>query len=390
MDGRWLVAPAVAWLALLGPWSCSDDSGSSRICEPGATQRCVCPAGDGAQTCDADGTRWGTCECTGADADADVPGEADTAADADADTGEDVIADGDATPTCGAGAVTATVQQITEGTVGPGTVVRLEGVVAMSQQFLVSRNSTTNSCLWGVFVSAPGLATTAANTGLLVTSYGVLATVPDGGTSAYCPVRSVDPTGSAIPDDVQPGDVLDVIGEADYFLLDNCATEPGGTTVPQRQLSQVCSVVVTGTVAVPAPAVVPPADVARLAAQTDTAFHDQWGGVKVRLTGVGADVPASPTTCTMGGNSVVGNYGIITLASSSIPVSPKLYYVGYLRSEPCHAYPEFCTAGASYSWTAIDGFHYLDFCTWGLAPNDKCAEFDPRSADCTSSSCAPY
>jgi hypothetical protein len=201
----------------------------------------------------------------------------------------------------------------------------------------------------------------------------------------------VDPTGSAIPDDVQPGDVLDLVGETDYVLLDNCATEPGGTTVPQRQLSQACSVVKIGTAAVPAPAVVPPADLARLASQTDTAFHDQWGGAKVRLEGVAAEVPASPTTCTMGGNSVVGEYGIITLTPSGIQVSNKLYYVGYFaRSEPCHASPEFCTSGAPYSWVSIDGFHYLNYCTWGLAPNDKCADFNPRSVDCTSSSCAPY
>jgi hypothetical protein len=378
----------MAWLALLGPWSCSDDSGSSRICEPGATQRCVCPVGDGAQTCAADGTRWGTCECTGADADADVPAEADTAA--DADTADDTIADGDAAPTCGAGAVTATVQQITQGTVAPGTVVRLQGVVAMSQQFLISRNSVTSSCLWGVFVSAPGLTTTAANTGLLVTSYGFLATVPDGGSAAYCPVRSVDPTGSAIPDDVQPGDVLDVIGEADYVLLDNCATEPGGTTVPQRQVSQACSVERTGTASIPAPYVTRPADQAALASQTDTAIHDQWGGVKVRLAGVAADVPASPTTCTMGGNSVVGEYGNITLATSGLEVGDKLYYVGFLHSAACHATPEFCTAGASYSWTTIDGFHYLNFCTWGLQPNDKCADFNPPSTDCPAATCAPY
>jgi hypothetical protein len=101
--------------------------------------------------------------------------------------------------------------------------------------------------------------------------------------------------------------------------------------------------------------------------------------------------PPSPTTCTSGGASVVGAYGIITLAMSGIEVGEKLYYIGSLASaNACRAAPVFCSHGAAYAWTAIDGFHYLDYCTWSLEPNDKCADFNPRSEDCSSSSCAPY
>lgn len=38
--------------------------GAERVCAPGSTQACVCTGnGSGAQTCAADGARWGGCEC---------------------------------------------------------------------------------------------------------------------------------------------------------------------------------------------------------------------------------------------------------------------------------------------------------------------------------------
>jgi len=43
---------------------CCSDPDPATICDPGATQRCVCPdASDGAQVCADDGTRWGSCVC---------------------------------------------------------------------------------------------------------------------------------------------------------------------------------------------------------------------------------------------------------------------------------------------------------------------------------------
>lgn len=35
----------------------------SRVCDPGETQSCYCPGGEGAQTCYADGSAWGVCSC---------------------------------------------------------------------------------------------------------------------------------------------------------------------------------------------------------------------------------------------------------------------------------------------------------------------------------------
>jgi hypothetical protein len=61
------------------------ESESDSLCEPGATQACVCFSGaEGAQICAADGQRWEACQC-----------ESDGDADIDDDSGEEDIEDGD-------------------------------------------------------------------------------------------------------------------------------------------------------------------------------------------------------------------------------------------------------------------------------------------------------
>lgn len=290
--------------------------------------------------------------------------------------------------TCGYNAVDATVQEVTAGTVGTGVSVRLTGVVAMSRKFLVTKSSSGN-CLWGVFVSAPGLTTTAPNTGVLAASYGFPAEVAEGGTEDYCPVIELgEPGGDAFPDDVGPGDVLDIVGETDYFLLTNYCTNAGDSQVPARQVAQVCSVNRTSTGGpTPAAALLTGADVAALGSPTDTAFHDQWGGVKVRIEGVSAEPSGnSIDDCTGGDVTVVGDYGVITLnEGDGLGVGNDIYYQGLLRSldYTCRSGPLLCTPPATtYDFTSIEGFNYLAFCTWTLQPNDKCTDFAPQSGDC--------
>lgn len=57
MSSTWKAA-CVALITVAG---CS---GADRVCDPGATQECVCPGGgSGAQTCGGDGMSWLGCEC---------------------------------------------------------------------------------------------------------------------------------------------------------------------------------------------------------------------------------------------------------------------------------------------------------------------------------------
>lgn len=295
-------------------------------------------------------------------------------------SGNTSSASGGGDPTCGDGAVDATISEITKGDIGPGIDVKVSGVVAMSQKFLVSKSST-GSCLWGVFLSAPDLTTTEAYSGILALSYGFQAEIPEGGDKAYCPRLGIDPAGDKLPDDVQPGDVLTLIGETDNFLLSNCAGEENGSEVPQRQLSKVCSAEKTGTAAVPAAAVISGDEVEDLSSAVKADFHDKWGGVKVAIE----DVSAAPVD----GESVLGDFGIITL-DEGLEVGDKLYYRGYFADDVCKEGPVFTTSEESFTWNTIEGFSYLNYCTWGLQPNDKCSDFDPQSADCEAETCAPY
>jgi hypothetical protein len=129
----------------------------------------------------------------------------------------------------------------------------------------------------------------------------------------------------------------------------------------------------TGTAPVPAAHVMTGADLASLTSTTDSAFHDTWGGVKVRVE----NAAVQPQ-----GGAVVGMYGIINVAPG-IPFGDKLYYRGYSDS-PCHAGPVY--SDPTMTFASIEGFHYLDFCSWGLAIADKCADLDPSSEDCAAAS----
>jgi len=271
----------------------------------------------------------------------------------------------------------ATIEEITTGVTGVDQKVTLRDVVVMSQKFLVSKSKNTGSCLWGVFVSAPNLSETAANTGLIILSYGTPAAIPEGETVAYCPKLGQDPTGDTIPDDVAPGDVLTVIGTNQVFpTAPTCTGDNPPNEVGMRQLSSVCSATRTGTAAVPAPHVLTAAEATSISSNTDKAFHDAWGGVKVRVQDVGV-TPAE--------DLVVGDFGVITL-DNGIPVGDKVYYRPYSNNE-CHEGPVFSDTAVVFDH--VDGFHYLNFCSWGIEPNDKCSDFAPASEDCAGATTCP-
>ncbi len=74
-----VLAGAFFLVALIAIWSCRPT-----VCEPGSTQLCVCPGElEGAQECDQDGTRWGSCDCLEGDDDDSVPDDDDVQPDDD-------------------------------------------------------------------------------------------------------------------------------------------------------------------------------------------------------------------------------------------------------------------------------------------------------------------
>jgi len=286
--------------------------------------------------------------------------------------------------------ISATIADITGATVGSGVQVTVTGVVAMSQKFLVDKSSK-GSCLWGLFVSAPGLTTTAPGSGLLVLSYGTDATVSASTGKSFCPELGTDPIGDKLPDATKPGDVLTLSGKAADFLLTNCATQVGGTMIGQFQISNVCAATKTGTAAVPAPAKLSAADLASLAGQTDKTFYDKWGGVKVEIDSVTAvNAAATGGGGAGGGGSAAGkledSFGNIVL-DNGLQLPDKIYYQGYNTADLCHAGPTF--VGSSVPFASIAGFPTVNFCTWNLYVDNKCADFDPASPDCTAGTMCP-
>lgn len=281
------------------------------------------------------------------------------------------------------------IRDITTGKIGPGIMVKATGVVATSQTFFVSKGGS-GSCLWGVFVSEPGLAETAPNTGILVLAYGTNAATPgDGGGAARCPLLGLEPTGSKIPDDLKPGDVLDVEGKSDAFVLGSCGAKPNETKLKQFQISQSTSVTKTGTAPVPKAHLITVDQMKQIASQTDKAFYDQWGGVKVRIENV-TSTPQTVNDADAGMvPSVVDGFGNMLMANTNLQVGDKLYF----RKEQKDA--NFCYSAPVYdptsTFTSIEGIVYLNFCTWGVVPNDKCADIAPPSpsaTDCNGSATA--
>ncbi|WP_438019637.1 hypothetical protein WMF18_11435 [Sorangium sp. So ce315] len=296
----------------------------------------------------------------------------------------------------------ATIEEITTGVVPRDTVVELKGVVAMSQKFFVDL-TRSGACLWGVFVSSPNLTETAANTGILAVSRSEALTDEDG--DVVCPRLEGASAGDPFPDDVAPGDVLDIVGETTYFssslcsdacgdlncdaesdppeTADTCRQDCGASreliaqsAVGQYQVEWIKSVTRTGHVDPPTPHVLTADEVLKLSSPTEAEFFHAWGGVKVRIEG-----PLDPVlrTNSMGEDVVVGSYGNIHLEGGPVQVGDKIYYVGGAQGA-CHKGPIYSDVNVVFN--RVDGFLYNNFCIWSLQPANKCADIDPPSEDC--------
>jgi hypothetical protein len=274
-----------------------------------------------------------------------------------------------------------TIPQITDPT-APGfvnsTQVQLKGLVATSIKFEVSKSSS-GECLWGVFLSTPGLATATPHSAILAVNDGTQATAMDGGGKAYCPtIQANQPAGDLFPDDTLPGDVFDVVGLAGSYGPSSCgapdASAPNNSDVGQYQLSKLSTVTrISRGAPVPAPYVLSASDAMTLSAGQDSTFLGAWGGAQVTVQNV---------TALQQQGSLFDSYGHMLL-NNGLQVGDKLYYVGYVEAtDICYAGPYFSSTMPTF--TSITGFAYLDFCTWGIDPSDKCHAFVPPSDDCES------
>jgi hypothetical protein len=261
----------------------------------------------------------------------------------------------------------ATVQDVDQGSIAAKTYVKLTGIVATSQKFLVSQSKTTGSCLWGVFVSAP-VATAVAYSGLMIISYGDDATTTDSGTAGKCKTGT-----DAIPDDIKPGDVFNAIGQVTPYAPSACT---GTAQQMQVRVGQSCKINVSSHTTPPAPATLDTTTADAIAAGTDTTTLSKWGGVLMRLSNVDANAVDGGTS------GIVGPYGVITFQQTALEGHDTIFYDDLSGAGPKTSSKAWQYATATH-FNHMDGIIYLDYCTWSLSPRNKCTDIDPASDDCS-------
>lgn len=265
--------------------------------------------------------------------------------------------------------VQATVQGIAQGAFVPHTFIRLTHVAATSRKFLVEHDRQWGACLWGVFVSAPNVRTATVRTGLLLVSYG-----DNSSPGTLDPCKSGT---DAIPDNVEAGDVLDVIGEVLTYAPLAC---PATAQQMMVRLPNHCPVQMLGAITPPAPAVLDANTADEIARGTNSDLLKEWGGVLVRLE----DVDAS----SVDGGGILSPSGAIAFQQTSLEAHDAIF-VNDLSGPG----PEAVTKAWSYSgathFSYVQGFVYLDSCTWSICPRNRCTDVDPPSTDCVMSDGGP-
>jgi hypothetical protein len=269
------------------------------------------------------------------------------------------------------------------------TKIVLKGVVATSQKFLVSQSKTSGACIWGVFVSAPGLDAVTEYSGIEVTAKGQPAVTDGSGNLGPCPTGA---DGGPIPDDIQPGDQIDLTAYVTEFPFadfkkTNCTDKGVTLNYAQRQLEvsekiAQCLAVTKGGGKIPAPKEFSDAtEIGQLADGQNTGdINRKWGASLIKLVG-----PFTPTQPNPGdyGNAMdaVSKFGDIAVTQHSLLVNNTVFYTDLSGGGPKdgskkYAYP------ISTSFTSFTGIHFLDFCTWSLSIRTNCGDIDPKAADC--------
>lgn len=273
------------------------------------------------------------------------------------DTGGGGGSDGGGGPVCPSTVKTGSIESFrdpasaTKAIVNDG--IKLTGVIATSIKYR-TRNpkKAGDSCQFAVFV-ADANATFKPFSGIQILAYGDNAVATDSG-GATCPTGT-DP----IPDDIKPGDKIDLTGT--YTEFGPTATTCGAGTPPvappipdkQPQIFKVCALTRTGTGTLPEPADVTPAQVeTRLpdAGVAGGAEPWKWAGGLVRIKDVTSDSAL--------------DFGAFKVKGSTLEVTDTIYYRGAATAP---------TVKAGDTFTSVTGVMLLDFCTWSLAPS-KCTD----------------
>lgn len=264
--------------------------------------------------------------------------------------------DGEVAEGCGAERVT--LDEIHSGRVRDSVAVAVGPLVASSQKFLVSE-AKSGSCLWGAFAADPGR--NGAGSGVFLVSYG----------APHAETEACTPGSDGLPDDLRPGDSLQVEGRLDEYAPAAC---DGTAPAPQLRIDAACPARRGAPADPPEAVVIEPELANRLAAGKDAQLLREWSGALVRLDHVSALQDADD-------GDAVFPFGVIRLQQSTLEVHSRLYYFdlseGGPRDPSKAPHYRFPTVLAS-----VTGVVFLDYCTWVLAPRDRCADLSPPSEGC--------
>lgn len=259
-------------------------------------------------------------------------------------------------PGCDAEAVT--LAEVHSGRVRPGIPIKLSGLVASSQKFLVSE-AKSGACLWGAFVADAEL--TGAGSGLLLVSFG-----SEHGAGEPCVAGS-----DALPSDLRPGDKLEVEGTLDEYAPTTC---PDVAPAPQLRVDTACPLTRAGSVTPPRAASIDFALADQLAAGDDRDLLRAWSGALVRLDGALAEQDPAD-------GDAVFPFGVLKLVETELEVHSRLYFFDLAGAGPrdpskvpAYGYPA--------AFDRLTGVVFLDYCTWSLAPRDRCGDLSPGSENC--------
>jgi hypothetical protein len=265
----------------------------------------------------------------------------------------------------GCGAQSVTLAEIHAGKVRGTVPVAVKGLVASSQKFLVSE-AKSGSCLWGAFAAAEG--EQGAGSGLFLVSFG----------APHAEGESCMAGADGLPDDLQPGERVEVEGKLDEYAPASCA---GTAAAQQLMIDAACPLRRLGRGAAPEAVVIDSALASRLALGKDQQLLRDWSGALVRLEGVEAVQDADD-------GDAVFPFGVVRLEQTSLEVHSRLYYFdlsdGGPRASgkaPRYDYPT--------AFGAISGIVFLDYCSWVLAPRDRCSDLEPASSGCAAQAQRP-
>lgn len=265
----------------------------------------------------------------------------------------------------GCGAERVTMDELHSGRVRSTSPVAVGPLVASSQKFLVSE-AKSGSCLWGAFAAEPGR--TGAGSGLFLVSYG----------SPHAEGEGCAPGSDGLPDDLRPGDSLEVEGRLDAYVPSAC---DGTAPALQLRIDVACPARRGAPGEPPEPAPLEDALGERLAAGKDAQLLRDWSGALVRLD----DVSALQDT---DDGDAVFPFGVIRLQQTPLEVHSRLYYFDLREGGPRDAAkaPHY---GFPTAFRSVTGVVFLDYCTWVLAPRDRCADVSPSSAGCAGQAAGP-